>query len=260
MGWVRFITVVKMLPRVSVGTNIAKFKLHEDPCTLELYSEIDEDTIAEVSAAIAAATASAQPVLPVYISSPGGCVYACVAIVNMLRASPVPVWTCVLSHASSAAAIIFSCGARRFCARGGQCMIHDVSVGGGFTMTKSVDLESEAKHTKKLMRELFKTMSENIGKDSKFFIELLKSRSNVDVWLDCATMQEMNLVTDIGTPVLCAHTDVTFRTEVVGAVTKEALVTLRGRQEKGEALVPKREGRSTKRKRAAVANGSGSES
>lgn len=204
-----------MQPRFTVSKDLAKAKARLAAVSLELNYEISEDTVEHVSETISAAEMSGQPYLPVYISSPGGCCYSAIAIVNMLRACSLPVWTIILSQASSAAAVIFSCGERRFVAPGAQLMIHEVSVGGGFSMTKSTDFENDAKHTRKLQRQLFRIMAENVGADDpKYFINLIKQKNNSDVWLDAEDMQQHKLLTDTGIPVMTCHARIEFKTDV----------------------------------------------
>ena len=230
-----------MQPRLTTGANISKAKVRLAPVCLELLYEIDEDTVTDVSEKISAAEMSGQPYLPVYISSPGGCCYSAIAIVNMFKACKLPIWTVIMSQASSAAAVLFSCGERRFVAPGAQAMIHEVSVGGGFGMTKSTDLESDAKHTRKLQRQLFKIMADNCGHPSKYWIDLIKKKNNTDVWMTADDMAEHKLMTDTGVPIMTGNVTLDFKTDVRAAfkvsskgVVKKKLKEKRKKEEAGE--------------------------
>lgn len=202
--------------------NVSKFKLHQEPSHILLTDEIAEDTVQMFSEKLSAAAAAAQPFIYVYISSPGGCCHACIALVNMIKCSPVPVHTVILSQASSAAAVLFSCGVKRYLAPGGSLMIHDVSIGGSFGTTKSADFLVEANQTKKLQRSLFRMMADNIGLDDRdYFIKLIKAKNNVDVYLDADRMRELNLVTHDGMPFMEAHVEVTYTENVTSCLKKK---------------------------------------
>lgn len=206
-------TPVWQLPR-----NVSKFKLHQEPGHILLTDEIAEDTVQMFSEKLSAAAAAGQPFIYVYISSPGGCCHACIALINMIKCSPVPVHTVILSQASSAAAVLFSCGVKRYLAPGGSLMIHDVSIGGSFGTTKSADFLVEANQTKKLQRSLFRIMADNIGLDDRdYFIKLIKAKNNVDVYLDGDRMRELNLVTHDGMPFMQARVEVTYSEQVTVA-------------------------------------------
>lgn len=226
-----------MQPRFTVSKDLSKAKPHLAAVSLELCYEIGEDTVEQVSETISAAEMSGQPYLPVYISSPGGCCYSAISIVNMLKACALPVWTVILSQASSAAAVVFSCGERRFAAPGAQLMIHEVSVGGGFSMTKSTDFENDAKHTRKLQRQLFKIMAENVGAtDPKYFIELIKKKNNSDVWMDAEAMHQHKLLTDVGIPVMACQAKIEYTTAVrCQQKLKTKVSKKRKAEERGEA-------------------------
>jgi len=236
-----------MQPRLTVCADISKAKVRLAAVSIELLYEIDEDTVTEVSEKISAAEMSGQPYLPVYISSPGGCCYSAIAIVNMFKTCKIPIWTIIMSQASSAAAVLFSCGERRFVAPGAQAMIHEVSVGGGFGMTKSTDLESDAKHTRKLQRQLFKIMADNCGHPSKYWIDLIKQKHNTDVWLNADDMAQHKLMTDAGVPILNAHVSLDFKTDVRaaykvqgGGISKKKLKEKRKKDEAGEGAALKK--------------------
>lgn len=237
-----------MQPRFTVSKELSKAKPHLAAVSLELTYEIGEDTVEHVSETISAAETSGQPYLPVYISSPGGCCYSAIAVVNMLKSCSVPVWTVIMSQASSAAAVIFSCGVRRFVAPSAQLMIHEVSVGGGFSMTKSTDFENDAKHTRKLQRQLFKIMAENVGSDDpKYFIDLIKKKNNSDVWMDADEMKQHKLLTDIGVPIMNCLARIEYSTDVrCMHALKTKISKKRKSEERGEGKPLKSRGKKSK--------------
>jgi ATP-dependent protease ClpP protease subunit len=199
-----------------IPPNVSKFKLHADPTSILIGTEIDEDTVTDVAQKLSVAACTGQPFVYCYISSPGGDCHACIAIVNLIKGSPIPVHTVILSHASSAAAVIFSCGTKRFLGPGASLMIHDVSIGGSaYSSTKSADFLVEANQTKKLQKSLFRIMAENIGlSDRDYFIKLIKSKNNVDVYLTAQKMRELKIVTDEGIPYMEATVRIKYHERV----------------------------------------------
>jgi len=63
----------------------------------------------------------------IYINSQGGNVSEGLAVANLMRVSPIPVWTVALGEVSSMAVGIFAAGERRFAFEDAVFMCHDVS-------------------------------------------------------------------------------------------------------------------------------------
>lgn len=117
------------------------------------------------------------------------------AIINILRGSPVPVYTVVCGQAYSAACVLASIGVKRYAALNSSFMIHDISLSGGWTV-KSTDMQSEARECSRQHRALFDLMAGCCGQESNFFTDMLKANSNTDVYLTYTEARRIGLVTE----------------------------------------------------------------
>ena len=67
-----------------------------------------------------------QPI-ELYISSYGGDVYCALGLIDVIRESETPVYTCAYGMAMSAALYIFMVGHQRICGKNATFMLHDIS-------------------------------------------------------------------------------------------------------------------------------------
>lgn len=177
-------------------------KLKNPPVSFNIFSEIDETTTTAATEAVEQAAKSGQPCLPVYINSPGGEVSQTIAILNILRTCPVPVYTIVCGEAKSAATAIFALGKKRFASIDSVFMVHDISMSGSFSV-KATDMQSEAKEMSRQQKAIFSMMSQCCGQKSSYFYDLVKKNNNTDVYLSFSDAQKINLVTEpAGIPVM----------------------------------------------------------
>jgi len=101
-----------------------------------------------------------------YINSPGGSVYDCLAIYDTMQYVKPDIQTISIGIAASAAAIILSSGTKgkRFALPHSKIMIHQPSSGSRGTVTDmQIDLEESLK-LKKLVESI---MAKNTGKDNR---------------------------------------------------------------------------------------------
>lgn len=187
---------------------------HWEPVVINLVDEIDSDTAIAVAAALRKAEETGQPFVPFYIDSPGGSVYGLMSIIEAMRRCKIPIYTFTSGIAASCAACIFSAGKRRFMSKYARLLIHDVSVdfSGETTMTSS-NIKVEATEMRVLNRTIFQIMAENTGHPTNFFVDLIKTKRNNDIYVNAERALEWKLATDIGFPTVRVQHEVTMALE-----------------------------------------------
>ncbi len=113
-----------------------------------------------------------------YINSPGGSVYAGLAIYDAMNLVKCPVSTTCIGMAASMGAVLLSAGEKdkRYILPNSRVMIHQVS--SGFRGTLS-DINIQAKETNTLMDRLMEIMSKNTNKS----IEQVREDCERDLWM-----------------------------------------------------------------------------
>jgi ATP-dependent Clp protease protease subunit len=134
------------------------------------------------------------------INSPGGVVTSGMAIYDTMKMLRSPVSTVCVALAASMGSILLSGGAkgRRFIYPHAEVMIHQPSLGGYFQGV-SVDLEIQAKQTKRVKDIGAKILAENCGKKSPAGYEILtatigwmpKKPSNMALWISNSKNYEL---------------------------------------------------------------------
>jgi len=162
---------------------------------------INEDSARQFDDDLRKAKNTGQPVIPVVIDSFGGSVYSMMGMCSSAKNIGVPVATIVKSKAMSAGAFLLSCGTEgmRYAAETATILVHNVSSG---MEGKLPFLVIEVEETRRLDTLLFTTMARNVGKPDNFFIDLLKSKGGVDLYLSPTEAMEMGLVNHIKVPEL----------------------------------------------------------
>jgi ATP-dependent Clp protease protease subunit len=116
-----------------------------------------------------------------YINSPGGVVTSGMVIYDTMKMLKSPVSTVCMGLAASMGSILLSGGTkgRRFIFPHGEVMIHQPSIG-GYIQGVSVDLEIQAKQTKRIKDIGARILAENCGKK----IEQIMKDFDRDYWMD----------------------------------------------------------------------------
>ncbi len=178
-----------------------------EPVVINLVEEIDSEIAIGIANLLRKAEESGQSFVPFFIESPGGSVYGLMSIMESMRRCKIPIYTFTSGIAASCAACIFTAGKRRFMSRYARLLIHDVSVdfSGETTMT-STNIKVEANEMRILNRNIFQIMAENTGQPPNFFVDLVKTKRNNDIYVNAEKALELKLATDIGFPsVLIKH-------------------------------------------------------
>ena len=128
------------------------------------------------------------------INSPGGVVTSGMAIYDTMRMLKSPVSTVCIGLAASMGSILLSGGVkgRRFIYPHGEVMIHQPSLG-GYMQGVSVDLEIQAKQTKRIKEIGARILAENCGKKN----EQIMRDFDRDYWMDAGESVEYGIVDQI---------------------------------------------------------------
>jgi ATP-dependent Clp protease protease subunit len=85
----------------------------------------------------------------------------------------------------------------RFASPSSDIMLHEVSAG---HVGKNSDIKNDSEHTKYINDSLFKTLAEWAGKKERYFLDLLKEKSNVDLYLTAEQAKRHGLIDHVGIP------------------------------------------------------------
>ena len=101
----------------------------------------------------------------------------------------------------SCGAILFSFGTEgyRYMDPHATVMIHDVSSG---SIGKIEELKSNAEEANRLNEQVFKMMSQNIGKSDKYFLKRIHEKGHADWYLTPQECKKINLANHLRVPVL----------------------------------------------------------
>lgn len=197
------------------------------PKVVTLTGDVEEDSADDFSNAFSEALSSGQQEVLVMIHSTGGCVYSALKIHDIIKSSPVPVTTCVIGAAMSAAAFIFTAGSKRYMAPHSTVMLHDVSV--EHFAGKINDIVVETKEMKRLNATMWSLMAQNCGLPDDFFKKKLASNQNTDAYITPDSAKQWGLATHIGVPRLETRVSVSTRVvcgETAGTGVPGATTTL----------------------------------
>ena len=172
-----------------------------EPVVVNLVEEIDSEIALGISTLLRKAEESGQPFVPFFIESPGGSVYGLMTIMESMRRCKIPIYTFTSGIAASCAACIFTAGTRRFMSQYARLLIHDVSVDfSGETSITSTNIKVEANEMRILNRNIFQIMAKNTGQPPNFFVDLVNSKRNNDIYVNAKQALKWKLATDIGFP------------------------------------------------------------
>ena len=129
-----------------------------------------------------------------YINSPGGSVYDALAIYDTMQYITNDVQTVGIGVQASAAAFLLSSGTKgkRFALPHATVMIHQPSLG-GYIQGVSVDLEIQAKQTKRVKEIAARVLAENCGKK---YEQIIKDFDR-DYWMDAKESLDYGIVDHI---------------------------------------------------------------
>ena len=128
------------------------------------------------------------------INSPGGVVTSGMAIYDTMKMLKSPVSTICIALAASMGSILLSGGVkgRRFIYPHAEVMIHQPSLG-GYIQGVSVDLEIQAKQTKRVKEIGARILAENCGKK----VEQIMKDFDRDYWMDAKEAIDYGIVDQV---------------------------------------------------------------
>ncbi|MBY0534616.1 MAG: ATP-dependent Clp protease proteolytic subunit [Chitinophagaceae bacterium] len=131
-----------------------------------------------------------------YINSPGGVVTSGMVMYDTMKMIKSPVSTICMGLAASMGSILLSGGVkgRRFIYPHGEVMIHQPSLG-GYIQGVSIDLEIQAKQTKRVKEMGAKILAENCGKT----VNQIMKDFDRDYWMDANESIEYGIADQIVT-------------------------------------------------------------
>ena len=129
-----------------------------------------------------------------YINSPGGVVTSGMVIYDTMSMLKSPVATICMGLAASMGSILLSGGVKgkRYIYPHGEVMIHQPSLG-GYIQGVSIDLEIQAKQTKRVKEIAAKILAENCGKK----VDQIMKDFDRDYWMDAKEALEYGIVDEI---------------------------------------------------------------
>ena len=160
--------------------------------SVELWGPVDDRSAKEVVTKLRLLDADKPgEEIKFFINSPGGVVTSGMVIYDTMKMLKSPVSTLCMGLAASMGSILLSGGVkgRRFIYPHSEVMIHQPSLG-GYMQGVSIDLEIQAKQTKRVKEVSARILAENCGKK----IEQILKDFDRDYWMDAKEAIEYGIV------------------------------------------------------------------
>ena len=184
----------------SLGKKSDNTKIEKDNNHIYFHSEVDRDSIFELSMLIKEAEEECIltsfklniPEVPIYlhINSFGGSVFAAFAAIDVINASKVPIYTIIEGASASAGTLMSIVGKKRFIRPNAHMLIHQLS---SSCWGKMSEIEDEFKNLQDLMVKIKDFYKENTKIPKKELNELLKH----DLWLNADKCLKYGLVDEL---------------------------------------------------------------
>jgi ATP-dependent Clp protease protease subunit len=160
--------------------------------SVELWGPVDDRSAKEVVTKLRLLDADKPgEEIKFFINSPGGVVTSGMVIYDTMKMLKSPVSTLCMGLAASMGSILLSGGVkgRRFIYAHSEVMIHQPSLG-GYMQGVSIDLEIQAKQTKRVKEVSARILADNCGKKME---QVLKDFDR-DYWMDAKEAIEYGIV------------------------------------------------------------------
>lgn len=157
-----------------------------------LYGEIDDNTSAIITAQMLYLASLSNEPIHMYINSPGGSVYAGLAIYDTMQFINCPVYTYCIGMAASMAAVLLAGGEKshRYILRHSEVMIHQ-PLGG--IKGQASDMDIAAKHIMRIKESLSQILANHTNQS----IEKIYHDCERDYYLNAYEALEYGLVDEI---------------------------------------------------------------
>lgn len=130
------------------------------------------------------------PPIKLHIQSYGGSLLDTLYIVDIIKGSPIPIYTYVDGYVASAATLISVVGKKRYMSENSLMLIHQITTGGG---GKYSELEDESKNNLLLMNMIKAIYYKHTNISPMDLDEILKH----DIWFDSDKCKKLGLVDEI---------------------------------------------------------------
>lgn len=174
-------------------------------------NQFTEDSAKAFTAQLIEAEDSGQSIIPVYIDSYGGQVYALLHMIDAIKACKLPVATIAIGKAMSCGAFLLSQGTEghRYMAPYTRLMIHEVS---SISWGKVEELKADVAETELLNKMAFKLLGNSTGHDDEYFLKIIHDKSHADWYLNADEAKYHNLINHIRIPHfnISVNVDVSF--------------------------------------------------
>ena len=192
------------------------YKLHDNlkrdcfnqlPVVIKV-TEFNDTAYGKFSEQFELAHNTGQSVIPIVIDSYGGYVYSLMGMVSLIKNTDIPVATIFASKSMSCGAVLFSCGTEgmRYISPYATLMVHSVS---SWAVGKVDDMEISVDEARRLNKEIYTIMEENIGKKKGTLLKHIKDNCNNGDWfLTPAEAKEWNFANHIGIPSFNVSVDI----------------------------------------------------
>lgn len=159
----------------------------------------DKDLVDFVDEFLSAEQDPSIQVITVWVSSYGGQVYNCLAMIDIVNASKKPVMMCALGKAMSAGAILLMSGHKgaRFASENTTIMIHTAS---GGAQGKTEDVLADAIELKRLDDMLIERLAKNTNKKLPFWRKMFKDKHNTDITFTAQEALKLGMIDKVGIP------------------------------------------------------------
>jgi ATP-dependent Clp protease protease subunit len=162
-------------------------------------NEFSEEAVKIFLEDITKANNTSQPIIPIYIDSYGGDVYALMAMIDIIESSDKPCATICVGKAMSCGAVLLACGEKghRYISKNATIMIHDVS---SFSEGKSEEIKSDAAETERLQKQFYKMLDTKCERKDGYFDKLVFNKGRSNLYLDAEQCVKHGLVDEIKIP------------------------------------------------------------
>lgn len=140
-----------------------------------------------------------QDIIPIYIDSPGGQVTAVLGIMDIVKASPIPVATIALGQCASAGSLLLTAGTEghRFASPNAEIMIHEMN---GGVIGPTSEIENYIEMFKNVQKKLYSIYDKNCKQPAGTFRRLLQENKYQDKYLSANQAKKLNIVNHVGIP------------------------------------------------------------
>jgi ATP-dependent Clp protease protease subunit len=210
-------------------------KILGTPTVINLH-RVDEDSARKLRQSLDEAVRADQPLVPIYIDSFGGDVYAMMSIIDSITSAKdhTVVATIAVGKAMSAGAEILTAGTRghRFVSPLASVMIHDMS---GGTAGKIEEIKADAAHAMHLEALSKRLLDKHCGKRQGYFERQIHARGRADWYLTPGECLRHGLADYIDVPDLRIGVGVAYQLEISEEARKSAPASKKKPSKRGRA-------------------------